>query len=48
MSYLFGNIETSIMKCLEIYKFQVNIDLRYCKFLENQIERYKDAIGELV
>ena len=48
MSYLFSNLEFSFNRCIEAYKFQAGIDTKYCKFLENQLSRYKDAISEIV
>lgn len=48
MSYLFSNLEFSFNRCIEAYKFQASIDAKYCKFLENQLAKYKDAINEIV
>lgn len=48
MSYLFSNLEFSFNRCIEAYKFQASIDAKYCKFLENQLTKYKEAIGEIV
>lgn len=48
MSYLFSNLEFSFNRCIEAYKFQASIDAKYCKFLENQLVKYKEAIAEIV
>ena len=48
MSHLFSNLETSLARCLEIYKFQASIDAKYCKFMENQLNKYKNAVNEII
>jgi hypothetical protein len=48
MSYLFSNLEFSFNRCIEAYKFQASIDAKYCKFLENQLAKHRDAISEII
>lgn len=48
MTYLFGSMETSLNRAMEIYKFQANIDSRYTKFLERQLSKYRSSIDEII
>jgi hypothetical protein len=48
VNYLFGNFSTTLNKCLDIYKFQNEIDLRYCRYLENQLGKYKELLNNIM
>lgn len=45
VSYLFNNIGSNLSQCIEAYKFQTSLDAKYCKFLENQLMKHKEAIN---
>lgn len=48
VNYLFGNFSSTLSKCLDVYKFQNEIDLRYCRYLENQLSRYKELLNNII
>lgn len=33
VNHLFGNFESTLTRCIDIYRFQSEIDLRYCRYL---------------
>ncbi len=48
VNYLFGNFQATLSKCLDIYKFQNEIDLRYCHYLQNQLAKYKELLSSII
>ena len=48
VNYLFGNYELNLTKCMEIYRFQSDLDLRYIKNLESQLIKYKELLNNIV
>ena len=44
VNYLFGNFSNTLAKCMDIYKFQNEIDLRYCQYLQTQLAKYKELL----
>jgi hypothetical protein len=48
VNYLFSNVEVTLSRCLDIYRFQNDIDLRYCRFLEWNLARYKELLTNII
>ena len=48
VNFLFGNYELSLSRCMDIYRFQSDIDLRYIRNLESQLIKYKELLNNIV
>jgi len=48
VNHLFGSFETTLSRCMDIYRFQNDIDLRYIRFLECQLGRYKELLNNIM
>ena len=48
VNFLFGNYELSLSRCMDIYRFQSDLDLRYIRNLESQLIKYKELLNNIV
>ena len=48
VNHLFGNYEASLTRCMDVYRFQNDVDLRYIKHLETQLSKYKELLSNII